>query len=387
MSNSSVTFPGLHQDATKIQTCRAAEDIVTEILVKLPVKSLLRFRCVCKFWNSLISSKTFVKAHFEMSRKNTDFTYDSIISTSFTEVYVKVYSLRSILYEQTFISPDVCCSFSNSPVTVLGCCNGLCCIDVGSRFVLWNPFTRKLNVLPTLETMSSLNHGFGFDGSDDGFEILYTAVGVSAQGRQEILPQMYNLKTNSWTVVQNFKDYCSQCGGKGVFVNGKLHWLTTDGTGIITFDMESEVGDLIAKPSYISEELPQVHLTLGELGGSLCIVLDSPEIKKELWVLKDSWEKLVTIANVTPSWELDLAGLWMCYKPLCILAEGEILFVEGSNFVIYDPKGNSRRICNLLEADEVYGSASLELKAYTSLELEVYGNVQGLISPFPHGED
>jgi len=39
--------------------------LTTEILLKLPIKSLLICRCVCKIWNTLISEPRFAKLQFE----------------------------------------------------------------------------------------------------------------------------------------------------------------------------------------------------------------------------------------------------------------------------------------------------------------------------------
>ncbi|KAL6135064.1 hypothetical protein ACLB2K_067292 [Fragaria x ananassa] len=41
------------------------EDILVEILARLPVKTLMRFRCVCTTWRSLIADPHFVKKHMK----------------------------------------------------------------------------------------------------------------------------------------------------------------------------------------------------------------------------------------------------------------------------------------------------------------------------------
>ncbi|RXH90692.1 hypothetical protein DVH24_035456 [Malus domestica] len=51
------------------------EEILFEILVRLPVKSLLRFRCVCKSWNTLISSPDFRNAHLEKNIMRDSYDY------------------------------------------------------------------------------------------------------------------------------------------------------------------------------------------------------------------------------------------------------------------------------------------------------------------------
>ncbi|KAI3916432.1 hypothetical protein MKW92_010049, partial [Papaver armeniacum] len=39
------------------------EDLLIEILLWLPVVSLLRFKAVCKYWRSIIESSDFIHRH------------------------------------------------------------------------------------------------------------------------------------------------------------------------------------------------------------------------------------------------------------------------------------------------------------------------------------
>ncbi|WMV28693.1 hypothetical protein MTR67_022078 [Solanum verrucosum] len=46
------------------------QELITAILVRLPVKYLLQFKCVSKNWFALISSPHFVKTHLSFSAKD-----------------------------------------------------------------------------------------------------------------------------------------------------------------------------------------------------------------------------------------------------------------------------------------------------------------------------
>ncbi|KAJ0016541.1 hypothetical protein Pint_09685 [Pistacia integerrima] len=50
------------------------EELIVGILLRLSVKSLLRFRCVSKFWRDLIDNKYFINMHYQQSiNSNTNF--------------------------------------------------------------------------------------------------------------------------------------------------------------------------------------------------------------------------------------------------------------------------------------------------------------------------
>ncbi|KAK6121580.1 hypothetical protein DH2020_044675 [Rehmannia glutinosa] len=71
------------------------KETITEILVRLPVKSLLRFRSVSKGWLSLISSSHFVKAHLKVLTKNNAYIHDKLTFGS-TTFPVDLYTLSTL---------------------------------------------------------------------------------------------------------------------------------------------------------------------------------------------------------------------------------------------------------------------------------------------------
>jgi hypothetical protein len=42
-------------------------ELIVEILLRLPVKSLIRFKSICKPWFSLISQHNFANSHFQIT--------------------------------------------------------------------------------------------------------------------------------------------------------------------------------------------------------------------------------------------------------------------------------------------------------------------------------
>jgi len=43
------------------------QNLIIQILLRLPVKYLIRFKCVCKLWFSLISNPHFANSHFQLT--------------------------------------------------------------------------------------------------------------------------------------------------------------------------------------------------------------------------------------------------------------------------------------------------------------------------------
>ncbi|KAJ8565988.1 hypothetical protein K7X08_008564 [Anisodus acutangulus] len=157
------------------------QEIIFEILLRLPVKSLLRMRCVSKSLLSLVSTPQFIRTHLKFSTKKQDYARYSLLFTTSNEYSLRFYncSLYPIMYQESpHISDelDFPCKEPFVHYNVVGSCNGLFCIDCSSDLFLWNPSIRKLKNLPffgsNMYNSSYLAYGFGYNECQDDYKVV-----------------------------------------------------------------------------------------------------------------------------------------------------------------------------------------------------------------------
>jgi len=123
-------------------------DAIAEILCLLPVKSLVRFRCVNKSFDTLISDPYFVQMHLKKSKRNPQLTLTWIPTKMSIDLYVVTFPISRLLENSlTTIQydPYYDLKMNDSIWWVVGSCNGLLCLTNAYDFqhcVLWNPATR-----------------------------------------------------------------------------------------------------------------------------------------------------------------------------------------------------------------------------------------------------
>jgi len=288
--------------------------LITEILSRLPVKSLLRFRRVSKAWQSLINDPHFIKLHLKRSQQNT---------TNQTLVLRDCY-----LYSANFPTLDRAAVIDHPlksdriGTALLGSCNGLLCLSNGEQegegTILYNPATRKHRELPfsSIEFPDSdflllcerIVYGFGYDHVHDDYKVV-RIIQFFEQNPDlyDSEVKVYSLKTGSWRRIADFprEYYLSYKRASGVYVNGYLHWVVarkpeSDGTQlIVAFDLGSEECRVVPQPKYSTGEF---HLNVGVLQGWLCVMSNYPYFRTDVWVMKEygvkeSWVKLFTVSQ------------------------------------------------------------------------------------------
>ncbi|KAL6505498.1 hypothetical protein OROHE_022901 [Orobanche hederae] len=312
------------------------QEIIEEILSRLPVKSLLRFRCVSKSWLCLFGSTQFVKTHLQNLARNTSFSHHKVIF-SVRDGGLKQYSLQSLLNDGPNPIPTGLCS--NGVVEtgdhIVGCCNGLVCIvkEGGKRVLLWNPSTRISKEVPHHDHDDHSIHtcAFGWDEWSGAYKVIVVLCSV---GEQERLYKVYSSRTNSWKNVDGL-EFCSH---PGQFANGKLHLFGLN-VEIVTFDLKTDVFGTMELPDK-PDDWHNHSAAMGVLGGclSLCYVyakdLDGHHKQRlDLWVMKkhESWVKVMAVPFY---WEFVMA------RPLCISPNAEIILICPPFFFVHHPKHN-----------------------------------------------
>jgi len=106
-----------------------SQDLITEILSLLPVKSLIRFQCVSKAWFALINDPNFIQMHLENNRER------SLIVETSSRYYFGLQNYSFVNFSNEYRFDEAVKIFTpfyrreklkySQVMAVIGCCNGL----------------------------------------------------------------------------------------------------------------------------------------------------------------------------------------------------------------------------------------------------------------------
>ncbi|MCI24237.1 F-box/kelch-repeat protein, partial [Trifolium medium] len=105
------------------------EELIIQILLRLPVRSLLEFKCVCKSWKTRISDPKFAKSHLEILTVNPSITHQHIFSSHCISKPCKIVSfpLQPLLENPSKPTKPAELCMENK-FLIFGSCNGLLCL-------------------------------------------------------------------------------------------------------------------------------------------------------------------------------------------------------------------------------------------------------------------
>ncbi|KAF8404539.1 hypothetical protein HHK36_009426 [Tetracentron sinense] len=270
-----------------------SDDLLTEILLRLPMKSLLRFKSVSKRWLSLISNPSFCHIHYLRNP----------VSVSVSGLFMRWFSeFNFVSLHENATASEIPLTFLNfihngTRMTALQSCNGLFgCLSYGKHtYYIYNPATQQHTTLdiPGGDTFV-VSISLAFDPSKSPH---YKAVCVRSpddesarsvfgyKGKYVLGPgdepaqinyriEIYSSETRSWRSSGDpFRTSAPIWGldfHNAVYWNGALHWVPKWGSEPpLYFDVEREILRELPMPPespclrqirYIGESRGHMHL-------------------------------------------------------------------------------------------------------------------------------
>ncbi|GLT95746.1 hypothetical protein SLE2022_134110 [Rubroshorea leprosula] len=222
-------------------------ELVSDVLLRLPVKSLLRFRCLSKSISAEIDSSDFINNHLKRSTETK--THQKLITNEGSSFYAADFDDN--LREFTPLSCPL--KFPQSGTVVCGdVLNGLILLGIIVklesriiRLILWNPFTRRYKNIPIYECTSFSQFSscsLGYDSTVDDYKIVMILKYFNAEGFSSQL-LVFSLKSNSWRRIEDTPLFAT--GRVASTTGSALYWTCFDDDNmevkILGFNVANEV--------------------------------------------------------------------------------------------------------------------------------------------------
>ncbi|VFQ63594.1 unnamed protein product [Cuscuta campestris] len=283
--------------------CDMAMELLIEILIRLPLKSLIRFTIVCKSWLHLIrNDQQFAMRHYLTKTRPSPTTLmdnvDCIVEyfgkygrrcKSTVEEEVLRLCIHSLTEKKTFrllkkleFGPRLNVSVSNTY-------HGLLCVYAsssslrGARILLCNPAIREVVLLPlphNLATSSLPIIAIGFDPINTNYKVVAAQPPSVFGGRSSWEVNLYSVRDGCWRSLPSIGSldrFSSLICEPVVNANGRvINWFgylksTESEKGLLSFDVVDEVFVDLSMPACLCPKSWRVHHILTSRGCEACL--------------------------------------------------------------------------------------------------------------------
>jgi len=287
------------------------------------VKYVLRYRCVCKSWLSLISHPNFATLHFHLAASPTH-NLLSIGNDCFPET-LSIDFDASLNGDSAYVPPILDFMDHQQHPQIGGSCRGFVFLHSYKGFYLWNPSTGvhkqiprspmtigiKLNILN--RNILRFLYGFAYEPSTDDYLVVlwsYKCYNDYDRLYNLIDLEIFSLRANKWKhlevgfhlpyMVINTNRPSNKVG---LFLNGAIHWVVhnheTNIVVIIALALKETTISEIALPNdfCVTYSIQYDLLVLDGLISAWTVDMDTVEI----WVMQEyavhsSWIKTLVFS-------------------------------------------------------------------------------------------
>ncbi|KAF7027259.1 hypothetical protein CFC21_039319 [Triticum aestivum] len=328
------------QKRNKAPSPELPDELVLEVMTRLPVKSLMRFKCVSKAWRTTISDPSFVRSHLKISacrwEQNPSFliaphTLDRDIQGTIFPGNIGFYQWQQGVSEARLVHDRDLFRLAR----FFSHCDGLVLVPTGTKVFLFNPATRDVLTLPESsrnKVPSFIHHpiGFGRDPRTGMYKVVRSLFG-STDCKTGIVSMGMEVCTvggpapPQWREIAGDQPYAPVSSVPAQSVKGGVYWIVDDTNfeprprGLLRFDLVDEAFNFISLPSDLSDlgdddnddDGDNEHFNLSVLHGELSLtgyrVKEPNDVHRlvVVWVLMEDgassvWEPRYTLYVMDP---------------------------------------------------------------------------------------
>ncbi|KAL3751427.1 hypothetical protein ACJRO7_012280 [Eucalyptus globulus] len=346
------------------------EDLLFEILKRLPVKSLCRFKCVSTLWRSLISDPRFVDSHFAHSSNHPKLVI-SLPSHPHAGPRARLFFAanpsepgndhRPWTVSPYFFALGTACRYVSQSI------HGLICFQVDGYVGVCNPTSGKYMTSRTVEAKVTgecayLHYSFGFDPVAKKYKVLRTlATCRSMPGclRELIMEQhVLDLASETWRRIEDGPPHIKKEGE--ICFNGLVYYRAWNGNitnprqdYLVEFDVGTESFLMVKFPGDNGPRGGHHKVCLIEFEGRVAVadlrnlkrhgsddvvLLISEDFEREIWrkkviALPPRWKKILVAEEVFLAGTVS-TGEWLLVSQIML---------KPPRVFYYNPKNNSFR--------------------------------------------
>nr|GEV27198.1 hypothetical protein [Tanacetum cinerariifolium] len=269
-----------HNFPSSVHKVLSNDDLLMEILLRLPILSLHLFKPVCKQWLSLITSSSFTLTRTRIP------TIDPP-----SGLFIKRWLQNN--YEFVSLDPRIPAKRSIHPLVCLGgrivqSCNGflLCYIDAdaGNKYYVCNPSISMFKMLPPIHDLSYERNGYqemniAFDPiKSPCYKVVHVGRVEDEDDENDYLTkiQTYSSETGVWSVSDDrFPNPWFDGFGDGIYWNGAIHCLLLlckddDSQHLNIYEMNNEYCVWLVKYFVNLDDMMRLYPTLKMPTNWLC---------------------------------------------------------------------------------------------------------------------
>ncbi|MED6123831.1 hypothetical protein PIB30_053149 [Stylosanthes scabra] len=333
-------------------------ELLQEIFLRVPVKSLFQLRCVSKQWRSLVSDSDFAKLHYDATITNNNNKKFMYLSSDCSKAYcVKIGATIHHDYAVRLRA-----TYKHDKLRIIGSCRGFLLLqnDVPEPVLaLWNPAMGSHRTVPYPDNFWNVGFhcpdhfcgGVVYEKFNDDYLVVLGSVKINEHEKLRPQWKFFSVRTNSWKEIEGGDRFVPSYPlhrQVGLLYNEAVHWLaiyTANGKSrsfvIVAFDPMTKTLSMIPLPYPRDTQVWKLSL----LGGRGYFGIYMNNMIPEIWVMKEY--------KVESSWtKLNITLPCMNFIPLCLTESDEVVCRKDKKQLVKVGGKQGFGECGLISSDK-----------------------------------